>query len=164
MTIAADGQRFVSRAIGKEVMFKGGCRCGGVKYTSREPAADFTMCHCRACQQLSGSAYLPFTSISLQAFEYVESSTLKTLKLTDAAERTFCSSCGTPITMAYMFRPDEISITMGSVDMESLACEVPKVKHHIYLREKAPWVAIPDDGAERWGTWEFAHLVPSKTD
>jgi hypothetical protein len=160
--IATDGHRYVPRAVDNEVVFKGGCRCGGVNYTSSEPPSDITLCHCQACQQLSGSAFLPFTTISPRALKYAESSTLKRLRLSDVAERTFCSSCGTPITMAYSFDPDEISITMGSVDMSSLTCESPKVKNHIYLHEKAPWVVLPDDGAERWGTWEFAHLVASK--
>lgn len=48
---------------------------------------------------------------------------------------------------------------MGSIDMQSLACEAPKVGQHIYLGEKAPWVVLPDDGAERWSTQEMAHLI-----
>jgi hypothetical protein len=81
------------------------------------------------------------------------------LKLSNVAERSFCSGCGTPITMAYNFDKDNISVTMGSTRTESFTCEVPKVKKHIYVGEKAAWDVLPDDGAERWGTWEFAHLI-----
>jgi hypothetical protein len=63
--------------------------------------------------------------------------------------------------MAYSFEEDEICITMGSVDMNSFTCESPKVKKHIFLSEKAPWVVLPDDETERWGTCEFAHLLAS---
>lgn len=61
--------------------------------------------------------------------------------------------------MAYAFDEKRISVTMGSIDMQSLACEAPKVGQHIYLGEKAPWVVLPDDGAERWSTQEMAHLI-----
>jgi hypothetical protein len=90
-------------------------------------------------------------------------STLKSLKLSHVAERTFCASCGTPITMAF-FAEDVVHVTMGSVDQASLTCEPPSIKSHIFLSEKAPWVVLPDDGAERWGTLEDTHLVVMKQD
>jgi hypothetical protein len=161
---AADGSRYIPAAIEDDVVFTGACRCGAVQYTSSAPPSDITLCHCRACQQLSGSAYLPFIGIPKAALKYAESSalkTLKTLKLSDVAERTFCSACGTPITMTYSFEENEISITMGSIDTNTFTCESPKVKNHIFLSEKAPWVVLPEDGAERWGTCEFAHLLAS---
>jgi hypothetical protein len=61
--------------------------------------------------------------------------------------------------MSYAFDEHRISVTAGSIDIQSLTCETPKVRMHIYLREKAPWVVLPDDGAARWGTMENAHLV-----
>ena len=65
--------------------------------------------------------------------------------------------------MAYSFQADQMSITVGSIDWPSLRSEAPKVSKHIFVSEKAPWVQLPDDGAERWGTEESAHLlVPDK--
>lgn len=61
--------------------------------------------------------------------------------------------------MAYHFQADAICLTMGSVDLESLKVEVPKVGNHIFVKEKAPWVVLPDDGAERKETASFAHLL-----
>jgi hypothetical protein len=74
--------------------------------------------------------------------------TLKTLKLSNIAERTFCTSCGSPITMVY--NAEDTSLTWGSIDLESLKAAVPKVKQHIFLGEKAPWMVLPDDGAARY--------------
>lgn len=51
---------------------------------------------------------------------------------------------------------------MSSVDLESMICEPPVVKKHIFLREKAPWLMLAEDGADRWGTSEDAHLIASK--
>jgi ubiquinone/menaquinone biosynthesis C-methylase UbiE len=160
--IAADGSRYVPRTIDDGIVFKGGCRCGGVQYTASARPKDIVFCHCRACQQLSGSAYIPFTVIPRTALAFTKESTREMLKLSDVAERSFCSKCGSPITMTYAFDEDETSLTMSSVDLESLKCEAPIVKKHIFLCEKAPWLVLADDGAERWGTSEDAHLIESK--
>lgn len=53
---------------------------------------------------------------------------------------------------------------MATVDLESLKTETtPKVIEHIFLREKAPWVVLPEDGAERWGTSEVAHYLSQQS-
>ncbi|KAF2624019.1 S-adenosyl-L-methionine-dependent methyltransferase [Macroventuria anomochaeta] len=158
----ADGSRYVPKTVGDGIIFKGGCRCGGVQYTSTARPKDIVLCHCRACQQLSGSAYIPFTGVSKNALVFTEESTRKILKISDSAERSFCSRCGAPITMVYSFCEDEVSLTMSSLDLESLKCEPPIVKRHIFLREKAPWLMLAEDGADRWGTSEDAHLIQSK--
>lgn len=158
----ADGSRYVTKTVDDGVIFKGGCRCGGVQYTSTARPKDIIFCHCRACQQVSGSAYIPFTGVSKSALTFTEESTRTTLTLSDIAERSFCSRCGAPVTMTYSFYEDEVSLTMSSVDLESLKCEPPVVKKHIFLREKAPWLMLAEDGAERWGTSEDAHLIQSK--
>ncbi|KAF1933701.1 S-adenosyl-L-methionine-dependent methyltransferase [Didymella exigua CBS 183.55] len=157
-----DGLRYVPKTAGNGIIFKGGCRCGGIQYTSTACPKDIVVCHCRACQQLSGSAYISFTGVSKSALTFTEQSTREILKLSDIAERSFCSRCGAPISMALSFHEDEISLTMGSVDLESMSCELPKIGKHIFLREKAPWLVLGDDGAERWETFEDAHLIKSK--
>ncbi|KAF2105573.1 S-adenosyl-L-methionine-dependent methyltransferase [Lophiotrema nucula] len=137
-----------------EVIFTGGCRCGNIKYSSTSPPSQITHCHCRACQQVSGSSYLPFFEIPTTALTYHSSSTLQTLKLSDAAIRTFCSSCGTPISMVYLHGgwDKRTSLTVGSVDVGTFKGEFPGTKQHIFLREKAPWTVLPEDGAPRYET------------
>ncbi|UPX12279.1 uncharacterized protein EKO05_0002834 [Ascochyta rabiei] len=157
-----DGSKYVAKVVDDGVVFKGGCRCGGVQYTSSARPKDIVFCHCRACQQVSGSAYIPFTRVPRSALTFTEESTRELLRLSDVGERSFCSKCGSPITMAYSFLQDEVSLTMSSVDLGTMECEPPVVKKHIFLREKAPWLVLAEDGAERWGTSEDAHLLQSK--
>ncbi|KAJ4366823.1 hypothetical protein N0V83_007349 [Neocucurbitaria cava] len=163
---ATDGSRYISKTVADDIFFKGGCRCGGVQYTSSAQPSDITLCHCRACQQISGSGYLPFVDVSIAGIKFPKSSTRKTLKLSNIAERTFCSDCGTPISMTYLHDPDHVSLTVSSIDFASFTSgSTPKLSKHIFLREKAPWVLLPDDGTERWGTSEFAHLLdPTRAD
>lgn len=152
---AANGTRYTPSKAQENAVFNGRCRCGAVQYTWTGTPSDITLCHCRACQELSGSGFLPFIDVSKQTFSFAKDSTLKVLHLSERAERTFCSGCGSPISMFYFSNPDVVSLTMATVNLDSMGLEtIPKVTKHIYLREKAPWVVLPDDGTERWATYE----------
>ena len=65
--------------------------------------------------------------------------------------------------MTYPSDPDGIGLCMGTVDVQSLKTPtVPKVIEHIFLRERAAWVVLPEDGTQRWGTSEVAHFLDQK--
>lgn len=153
---AADGSRYTPKASASDTGFEGGCRCGGVRYTSTAAPSDITLCHCRACQHLSGSGFLPFVHVESEAMDWTHTSTLKTMSLSKFAERFFCTGCGAPVAMNYHFEEGTIGIVFGSVDLKTLKSGMPKVEQHIFLREKAPWVTLPDDGAKRMETSNFA--------
>ncbi|KAF2791688.1 hypothetical protein K505DRAFT_376577 [Melanomma pulvis-pyrius CBS 109.77] len=142
-----------------EEVFSGGCRCGGVHYTSSAPPSDITFCYCRACQQVSGSGFLPFVGVPTSSFTLVTASNLRTIELSKSAKRTFCGDCGSPITMVYLFAPESTGVTVGSIDEKSYKCEKPKIKQHIFVKEKAPWTLIPEDGVVRLDTSVDAHLI-----
>lgn len=62
--------------------------------------------------------------------------------------------------MAYASGADEISLCMATVDVDSLKTgRTPKVAQHMFLQEKAAWVTLAEDGSERWGTSEDAHVL-----
>ncbi|KAF2714995.1 DUF636 domain-containing protein [Pleomassaria siparia CBS 279.74] len=143
------------------IIFSGGCRCGNVQYTSTAPPSDITFCYCRACQQVSGSGYLAFLEVPTCSFRFISSSSLKRIELSQSAKRTFCGDCGSPITMVYNLEPSITAMTVGSIDEESYKCEKPKTKRHIFVKEKASWTPIPEDGAPRLEMSPVAHsMVP----
>ncbi|KAI8941006.1 hypothetical protein NX059_002253 [Plenodomus lindquistii] len=150
----ADGSRYTTKTSTSDVIFEGGCRCGAVRYASGAAPSDITLCHCRSCQQLSGSNHLSFIEVPGSAVKFTAESTRKVIKLSSLAERTFCSDCGSPISMTYQ-NSDRIHLTMATIDLDSLKdVSPPRVTKHLFLNDKAPWTALPDDGAERWATQE----------
>jgi hypothetical protein len=48
---------------------------------------------------------------------------------------------------------------VGSIDDASWKVEKPKVKSHIFVKEKAFWTQIPEDGTDRLETSSVAHLI-----
>lgn len=137
------------------VAFAGGCRCGGVRYLSTTPPEEAAFRHCSACRKLSGSAFLPWVECQTSSIKFTACSTLQTLGLSEVADRTFCSACGTPISMTYKVKPQYTSLTMGSIDRDSVRCKIPPVILHIFLKEKASWMVLLDDGAARYNEFTF---------
>ncbi len=39
----------------KEIVLEGGCHCGAIRYRIEGPPPESGYCHCRDCQQTSGS-------------------------------------------------------------------------------------------------------------
>jgi hypothetical protein len=93
---------------------------------------------------------LAFVDVPANAVEFTASAGLTPLRLSDAAERAFCKSCGSPISMAYVAERQTLGLVMGSVDPSSIEGKWPKPRRHIFLSEKAPWVTVPDDGMPRF--------------
>ncbi|KAF2811134.1 S-adenosyl-L-methionine-dependent methyltransferase [Mytilinidion resinicola] len=150
---------FKALPIHSKVAFSGGCRCGSITYTSTTAPSAACCCYCAACRQLSGSGCIPWAQVHTDALTITitapksssaqASTTLHTLNLSNAAERQFCNACGTPLFMVYKRNPEETSVSMGSIDEASLRCELPEIGSHIFLKEKAKWVTLPNDWALR---------------
>jgi hypothetical protein len=128
------------------------------------------ICHCRTCQQLSAGASMAFYHVPLDAMgflapslapswseSYTDGKTdpatqtkaagqLRVITVTPFAARSFCSICGTPIYFLAKAHK-RASLSVSTLD------EVPedlKVTKHIFVKEKAPWEVLPDDGAPRF--------------
>jgi len=129
---------------------QGGCRCGNIRYEAHAAPKGIAYCHCQTCRKLSGAPFIIFADFPIEAISFT-SGKPTSLRLSKFAERSFCDKCGSPISMAYGEEPQDLSMTMGSLDDDNLAAEMWSGvrRHHIFVREKAPWYEIPDDGLPR---------------
>ncbi|MBO0718862.1 MAG: GFA family protein [Rhizobiales bacterium] len=79
-------------------------------------------CHCRDCQQASGSAYAPFmvvprTSVQMRG----EPRYYKIVGGADKAiERGFCPTCGSQVSVKLERLPDILALHAGSLDDPSI--------------------------------------------
>ena len=121
-------------------MFNGGCFCGAVRYEATGTPFYETNCHCSICRRTSGAAFVTWFSVLAADFRFT-SGVPGSLKSSDHATRTFCPSCGTPLTFQSDRSPSEIDITTCSLDTPDA---VPP-QDHTYVRSKLSWVHI-DDG------------------
>ena len=83
--------------------FSGGCECGAIRYeASARPIAMFN-CHCRACQQITGGAYVPVVLLKAETFRLTRGVLRHHFTKSERMgrhKRGFCGDCGSRITSA----------------------------------------------------------------
>jgi hypothetical protein len=122
----------------RQPVHTGGCQCGAIRYALLSEPTDPHICHCRMCQKAFGSFFAPLTGVPLADFA-VTRGTLAIFRSSDAAERGFCASCGTPLTFHYVGSP-RIAVSIGSLDQPELV--PPRTEYGTEAR--MPW--FPETG------------------
>jgi len=134
-----------------QITLTGGCFCGQVTYFSTALPDALVNCHCQTCRRLSGAPFLTLGNFPAAAITWTSGAdSLRRKQYSDLADRTHCAECGSPISMQYKFQQDQISITAGSINEESIQGILPKVTAHIFVQEKAGWDHLPEDRAPRY--------------
>lgn len=121
---------------------KGGCFCGAIRYELHGVPYDTGWCHCRVCQRVSGAPALAFTTVPRADFVLTKGEDLVgTIRTTSFGERRFCKRCGTPLTMQVAHQPDEVDVTVASLDDPDA---VPP-GFHIFYADRIAWAKAGDD-------------------
>lgn len=116
----------------------GGCLCGKVRYRTRTESREGYYCHCRMCQLAFGNTRVAWFNLPQAALTWEhEPAYYASSKF---ARRGFCSTCGTPLSFAYVdsLRMD---VSVGSLDDPSV---LHPVTHFAIESRIAAWHA--DDG------------------
>ena len=119
---------------------KGHCACGKVSYESSAEPVFTGVCHCKACQRATGSAFsvviaVPDASLSIAG-------TLKThTSLADSGKsisRQFCPDCGSLIADQAEVMPGITMLNVGTLDDTTWI----KPGMQIYCEAGQPWVSL----------------------
>jgi hypothetical protein len=100
----------------------GGCACGAVRYEADGDPVLMLNCHCRHCQQASGSAYAAIAVLPKAAVKFSGEPRYHK-RVGDsghAVERGFCAECGSPVATTLGRMPDIVGLYAGSLDDPSL--------------------------------------------
>lgn len=121
----------------------GGCLCGAVRYRARTARARTLVCHCRACQRQSGSAFS--VNLVLPAADLSIDGSLRTFAHAADSGRTvhrrFCPDCGSPVLTEVPDKPGLVILKAGTLDDPSTL--VPQL--HLWCKNAQPWVGLPVD-------------------
>lgn len=116
----------------------GGCACGAVRYECTGKAISSFHCHCRACQQYTGSGYLASTLFPAATFKIVKGSVREYPTTGDnggVVYRGFCENCGSPVANRLGRLPQFVGIPAGSMDDPSR--HQPTMD--LFVRDAKPW-------------------------
>jgi len=117
----------------------GGCLCGGVRYVINGPLRGVIACHCGQCRRTSGH-YAAFTNAPSESLELTSSSSLTWYRSSAAAERGFCSVCGSNLFWRQV-GSDTTSVTAGTLDTPTGI----EMEQHIFVADKADYYTLNDD-------------------
>ncbi|WP_189401650.1 GFA family protein [Arenicella chitinivorans] len=115
----------------------GGCLCGAVKFTLDDTFNAFYQCHCRQCQQLTGSAFASNLFTDPDNIEWTQgTNSIKNYEHpTREFSKSFCVSCGSAVPFLNKSRSSLI-VPAGSLN------RFPEIRPqaNIFTSEQACWL------------------------
>lgn len=124
---------------------EGGCLCGAVRYRVPCPFEGVVAhCHCSTCRRSAGALVLTWFTVRKAAFELTRGA-CQIYPSSDHGQRGFCPTCGTQITLYSSKLPDEIDVTLGSLDTPG---RFPPALH-IWTDTRLPWLHLDEHLPDR---------------
>lgn len=121
----------------------GGCLCGKIRYSADATPTFVGLCHCRDCQNFTGSAFAVVIGLPKSALTITGA--LKSFtKRGDSGkpiERQFCPDCGASIMDEAEAMPGVVMVAAGTVDDPSWV----QPTSQIYCASGQPWVQFRGD-------------------
>ena len=143
-----------------ELLREGGCGCGAVRYRVTGEPIFTNNCHCRQCQQQTGStsvvnAFFEMERIELLSGQLAENTTVAGSGGPHVIVR--CAACGSALWSHYpgMGR-NGAGLRAGTLDDPGSV--VPDAV--IFVSEKMPWVALPEGIPAFETSYSFREVLP----
>ena len=119
---------------------EGGCLCGAVRYRASGAEWNPTLCHCSSCRRAAGAPVVAWVTFPPAEFAFTQGAPARH-RSSPPVERTFCARCGTPLTYQHTSFPNELDVTIASLD--DPAAFPPA--DHTWTSERIAWLELCDD-------------------
>ena len=116
---------------------EGGCLCGRVRYRVEGPLGPGAHCHCTLCRRGAGAPVVTWVTAPVDRFAFTKGEPAA-YKSSDHGTRSFCRNCGTQLTFFSTRSPDDVDITLGSLDRP----EDHPADRHIWVASRLPWLEL----------------------
>ncbi len=124
----------------EEKAYEGGCLCGANRYLSTASPVRGVICHCSMCRKHSGAPILAFVHFPLESFSWLKEEPAR-YRSSQFAERGFCPTCGSTVTMHEEILTDRAQIAVGSLDEP----ERVRPDDHVWTKDQIVWFEVNDD-------------------
>jgi hypothetical protein len=123
-----------------DLVFRGGCLCGGARFEARGRPAWVGLCHCASCRRATGGTLVAAAGFA-KANVRLDGRTLAHFASSPGVLRSFCSACGTSLAYQSAQWPNDIHLMAGALD----APETLRPEFHIFAAERLAWLQLADD-------------------
>ncbi|MEL1249417.1 GFA family protein [Aurantiacibacter gilvus] len=142
-----------------EMVRTGGCACGAVRYRiSGEPMMVHN-CHCRQCQQQTGSTSV--VNAFWESDRVAITGDLAEAELAGGSGNAHviarCAACGTAV-LSYYGRMGRLMSGVRAGTLDDPGSVTPDVA--IFTAEKMPWVTLPEDVPYFEGYYDAREVLP----
>jgi hypothetical protein len=117
----------------------GFCHCGAIAFEAAVDPTRVTICHCTACQNLTGTAYRVTVAASAEGFRLTRGSPKTYIKVADSGNKraqVFCAECGSHLyAHAAVENPESLGLRVGCLKERTVL--IPRKR--IWCRSALPW-------------------------
>ncbi len=119
---------------------QGRCLCGRVRFDVDTPVSACVNCHCESCRRQCAAPMTTYLGVADGRWRWLTTPP-KTFASSPGVERSFCDTCGTPMT----FRSENMSGVMHFYVANLDDPEALSPTLHVAYEEKLSWLALSDD-------------------
>jgi hypothetical protein len=120
--------------------YEGGCLCGAIRYRASSAPVRGVICHCPQCRRHSGAPALAFVHFPAREFQWLGAEPAR-FRSSPFAERGFCPTCGSTLSMHEEVLADRMLIAVGSLDEPGRV----RIDDHVWTKDRIPWFDVADD-------------------
>lgn len=122
-----------------DVVTEGGCLCGAVRYQVHGQPVHSMICHCQTCRKAAGAPVVAWLTFPHERFSFVRGLPAE-FRSSPRVIRTFCSSCGTPLTYIHADRSTEVDVITCTLDDPNAF----PPSHHSWVSHDPHWLRFHD--------------------
>jgi len=123
-----------------EILYRGGCLCGALRYEATAEPLYAGLCYCADCRKASGSAFIPF--MGFRAADLVITGETRQSHVPSfgggTATRNHCAQCGSLVFGGLHGQTDAHTIYAGSLDEPSRF--EPRIA--LFVRDRPAWADV----------------------
>jgi hypothetical protein len=117
----------------------GACHCGAIEFEATVDTTRVTICHCTACQTLTGTAYRVTVAASAKGFHLKRGAPKTYIKVADSGNpraQVFCPDCGSHLySHAAVEKPEQLGLRVGC--LQERTALIPRKR--IWCRSALTW-------------------------
>ena len=117
----------------------GGCFCGAIRYPVEGTPAVSAVCHCRTRRKIASATPLPFLTVPAERFAFAAGTPID-FDSSEGVTRSFCGTCGSPLTYRNDKEPRLIDVMTCSLDDP----ETFPPTHYLWVSHKLNWETLAD--------------------